>query len=266
MKKIISFTLFSTFLAGCVTPFSQTYYDNTGGADITTDPSVILSHEEPKLFRGTDEEEDSLRMLENGFVLLGYSAFDGGNADENGTIVQAKKVHASVVMLYSRNTVTVSSAVPVTLPDTQTSTTMLAASAYGSGGDATYSGTANITNYASRTTFIPYIFHRADYLATYWVKIKPPRLGVQITDLTSEIQQEIKSDKGMLITAVVRDSPAFNADILRGDVLKKIGNVEIYDSEITHQAVQQYSGQKVPVFLIRDRKEITKEVQLRTED
>lgn len=265
MKKIISFTLFSTFLAGCVAPFSQTYYDHTGGADITTDPSVILTHDEPQLFRGSNEEEDSLRMLEKGFVLLGYSASHGGDVDENGAIVQAKKVHASVVMLYSRYTGAVSGSVPLTLPDTQTSATMLAASAYGSGGDATYSGTANTTNYASRTTFIPYIFHRADYLATYWVKIKPPRLGVQVTDLTFDIQQEIESNKGMLITAVVRDSPAFNADIVRGDVLTKIGNVEIYDSEIIHQAVQQYEGQKVPIVLIRDGKEITKNVQLRTE-
>jgi len=93
-------------------------------------------------------------------------------------------------------------------------------SAYGYGGYASYSGTAYTTTYGSKTTYIPYTVHRSDYLATYWIKMKPPIFGTHIKDLTPEIRQQIGSNKGMLVYAVIKGSPAFEADILKGDVLK----------------------------------------------
>jgi len=50
--------------------------------------------------------------------------------------------------------------------------------------------------------------------------MKPPIFGTHIKDLTPEIRQQIGSNKGMLVYAVIKGSPAFEADILKGDVLK----------------------------------------------
>ena len=45
------------FIQFCAAPFSQFYYDQTGGIDITTAPGVVLSQEEPRLVRGTNVED-----------------------------------------------------------------------------------------------------------------------------------------------------------------------------------------------------------------
>ncbi len=48
-------------------------------------------------------------MMEDGYFMVGYSSFNGGNVDINGSLTQAKRVHASVVIVYSKYTNTVSS-------------------------------------------------------------------------------------------------------------------------------------------------------------
>lgn len=251
-------------LQGCATPFAQFYYDQTRGADLTKLPSVVLPTGEPQVYRGSDQEQDALKMLEDNYNLVGYSSFNAGNVNENGAITQAKKVNAAVVILYSKYTGSVSGSVPLTLPDTRTSSTSLSGSAYGSGGYASYSGTAYTTTYGSKTTYIPYTVHRSDYLATYWIKMKPPIFGTHIRDLTPEIRQKIGSNKGVLIYAVIKGSPAFEADILKGDVLKKIGDVAVYDAESFQNVLTEYQGREVDVLIVRGDKEIHKSVKLKT--
>lgn len=251
-------------LQGCATPFARFYYDLTGGMDLSKTPSVVLPSGEPQLYRGNDIEQDALKMFENNYNLVGYSSFNAGNVDVNGAVTQAKKVNASVVILYSKYTGSVSGLFPLTLPDTRTSTTSLYGTAYGSGGYAIYSGTANTTTYETKTTYIPYTVHRSDYLATYWIKMKPPIFGTHIRDLTPEIKQQIGSNKGVLIYAVIKDSPAFEADILKGDVIKKIGDVSVYDPESFQRALSVYEGKETNVTILRGGKEITKSVKLRT--
>lgn len=251
-------------LQGCAAPFAQFYYDRTGGADLTKLPSVVLPAGEPQVYRGNDQEQDALKMFEDNYNLVGYSSFNAGNVDENGAVAQARKVHASVVILYSKYTGSVSGSVPLTLPDTRTSSTSVYGNVYGSGGYASYSGNAYTTTYGTKTTYIPYTVQRSDYLATYWIKMKPPIFGTRITDLTPEVKQQIGSNKGVLVFAVIKGTPAFEADILKGDVLRKIGDISIYDQESFQRALSQYEGKQADVTIIRGEKEITKSVRLRT--
>lgn len=264
IKKLLVLGTIALLIQGCAAPFSKFYYDRTGGVDITKAPTVLISDGEPKLFRGNQEKEDSLKMLEDGYAMVGYSSFNAGNVDENGAISQARKVHASVVIIYSKYTNTVSGAMPLILPDTKTSSTSLYGNAYGSGGYATYSGTAYTTTYGTKTTYIPYTVHRSDYLATYWIKMKPPIFGTHIRDLTPEIKQQIGSNKGILIYAVIKGSPAFDADILKGDVLRKIGDVLVFDMDSFQGALAKYKGRETDVVIVREGKELHKTIKLRT--
>jgi S1-C subfamily serine protease len=253
--------LLSVFLlSGCVTPFSRFYYDRTGGVDIT--PNVVISDSEPKLFRGNNLERDNQQMFEDGYFMVGYSSFNAGNVNVNGAIIQAKQVHAAVVITYSQYTNTVSGAIPLTAPNTQTSSTSFNGSAYGAAGYQTFSGTADTTTYGTKTTYIPYNMNRFDHGATYWVKVKRPIFGVYAADLTPEDRQKIGSNKGLLIYAVIKDSPAFRADILKGDILRKIGDIEIYDLKNFQEVVNQYAGQKVHIDILREGQEIKKDIEL----
>jgi len=263
-KKLIVASLLSALLQGCATPFAQFYYDQTGGADLSKLPSVVLPTGEPQVYRGSDQEQDALIMLEDNYNLVGYSSFNAGNVDEDGAIKQAKKVNASVVILYSKYAGTVSGSVPLTLPDTRTSSTSLYGNAYGSGGYASYSGTAHTTTYGTKTMYIPYTVVRSDYLSTYWIKMKPPIFGTYIRDLTPEIKQQIGSNKGVLIYAVIKGSPAFEADILNSAVLRKIGDVAVFDMDSFQKALADYEGRETDVVIVRGDKELHKSVKLQT--
>ena len=249
-------------LAGCAAPFSKYYYDQTGGIDVAQAPTVVHTEGKPRLLRGNSVKDDSLKMLEEGYAMIGYSSFNAGNVNEKGALSQAKKVHAAAVIIYSKYTNTVSGAMPLTLPNTQTSSTSLYGSAYGSGGYANYSGNAYTTTYGTRTAYIPYSVRRSDYLATYWVKLKKPIFGAHLRELSTETRQELGSNHGMMVNAVIDGSPAFQADILRGDILRKIGNLEIASTGDFQTALKRYQGKSVSVVVFRNGETLVKKLKL----
>ena len=260
MKHLV--LLVALLMIGCTNPFVKFYQDRTGGIDLTRSPLVHLPTSEPKLFQGSDPKGEHQRMLENGYKLVGFSSFNGATINIRNALPQAKTVHAEMVLVYSKYTGTDSGVLPFTLPDTQTSTTTLSGSTYGSRGYGTFSGTARTTTYGSQTVYVPYNVDRYDCLATYWIKIKPPILGVYVQDLAPEIRQSIGSNKGILVTAVIKNSPAFRADILKGDVLRRVGHVDLYDPKGFAEIIARFEGQKVIFEILRDGKEFQKEIQL----
>jgi hypothetical protein len=262
MKNITFATLFA-LLCGCSSPFSQFYYDRTGGIDISKSPNIILTKEDPKLNRGGNPELDTQRMLEDGFGLIGFSHFNAGNVNEHEAIWQAKKVKASVILIYSNYTTTVSGTLPLTLPDTRTTTTSSYGNVYGSGGYANYSGTSYSTTYGTRTTYMPYSVNRYDYLATYWVKLKDPVFGAHVTDIGDEARKKFGSNKGVMVQAVVKHSPAYMADILKGDIIRAIGEVDMYGQSTFQEAIEKYRGKEVNIIILRDEQELSKSVKMK---
>ncbi|MBO6801626.1 MAG: PDZ domain-containing protein [Balneola sp.] len=250
--KYLTIILPILLFSGCApNPFSKFYYDQTGGVDITEIPTIELSEDTPQVYRGNNVENDIQVMLERGYTMVGYSSFNSGNAKMRQAISQGKSVHAETIVMYSQYTNTASGAIPLTLPETETTTTNTSGSVYGSGGYGTYSGTETTTTYGSSTTYIPYNVNRYDYLATYWVKIKPPIFGVHYRDLNTSERQALETNKGIVITAVVNNSPAFLSDILKGDILKQFGSVEIINSESFQKAIQQYKGDTIQIEFLR---------------
>ena len=165
MRAVLSLLMLG--LAACANPFVQFYQDRTDGTDLTKSSVVVLPTGEPKMFQGADKETDYQRMLENGYNLVGFSSFNGADVNVDGALAQAKAVHSEIVLIYSKHTDTRSGVLPLTLPDTQTSTTTLSGSGFGSGGYRSFSGTANTTTYGTQTTYIPYSVDRYDYFASY---------------------------------------------------------------------------------------------------
>ncbi len=250
-------------LVGCAAnPFSKFYYDLTNGQDLTKLNHITLLEkgQKPLLYKGADKDEDRINMLENNYVMVGYSSFNAGNVNENGVFSQAKRVRATAIVLYSKYTNSVSGSVPLTLPNTQTTNTNISGNVYGSGGYANYSGYANTTTYGTKTTYIPYNVRRYDYGATYWVKRKSTTFGLIPINLDADLRAKIQSNKGMLVEAVIKDSPAYRSDIFRGDIIKTIGTIDIYDIKNYEEALKKYAGMITKVIILRSGKLIEKEV------
>lgn len=263
MARMLMPVVVLTLLQGCANPFSEYYYDNTEGIDLAKADYLVLPTAAPVLYRGADQDQDILRMYEDNYELLGYSSFSAGDVDEKDAIKQAAKVSAEIVYLHSTYVGSESGSVPVTVPIVQNSTTSLYGSNYGAGGYSAFSGAAYSTAYGSHTTYIPYTVHRSDYFATYWIKMKPPRLGILPRDLTPELKRKLASNKGLLIYAVVKGSPAFEADILSGDVLKAVGDFPMLDYETFGRAIAFYEGKEVSLKIVREGQEVLKTVRLR---
>lgn len=259
MKKGIFLIIISMVFCGCANPYSKFYTDYTMGADILENPDVIIPTDQPKLIQGSNIENDSKEMLENGYLLLGVSNFNAGNVNQNSALKHAKKIHADTVIVYSGYTNTVSGSMPLTVPNTQTS--YHSGSIYGSGGGfANYSGSS--TTYGTQTTYIPYSVRRYNYYASFWVKAKPPSLGIRFDNLTDELRREIESNKGVYIILVVKGSPAFDNDLLTGDIIRKINNIEVVDAIHCKNILDENRGQQIELEIFRNSKTIVKQIQL----
>lgn len=249
--------------SGCASnPYRKFYNDKTGGKDLSQSPNVEISAEGPKILNGTNPDEDRQRMLENSYFPIGYSSFTSGSVDQDDAIKQAKAVHASIVMVYSNYLRSESGVVPMSLPHTQTSQTSLYGSSYGSGGYNNFSGTATTTTSGRQTTYVPYSISKYSYYASFWMKSKSHVLGALFKDLSDEDRQLASSNKGAEVFVVVKKSPAFEADILKGDIIKKIEDHEIIDARDAFDTVKQLKGQEVNIQILRDGKVLKKHVQL----
>jgi len=258
MKKTLVSSILLIIITGCSNPYTQFYTDYSGGINVLNDPRFIISKGEPRLFGGSTIEQDRQRMLEDGYVLLGASSFNAAEGSQRDAIRQAKKIHADTVIFYQEYRNTQSGSIPITTPDMQTSSH--SGSIYGSGMSASYFGSS--TTYGSKTTYMPYSVDRYNYLATFWIKAKPPRLGIHFRDLTPKERAIAGTNKGTFIGVVVKNSPAFEADLLPGDIIQKFNEVEIVDGEHFSSMFGRYEGRTIRLEISRQGKKIVKEVTL----
>lgn len=77
--------------------------------------------------------------------------------------------------------------------------------------------------------------------------------------------QQLQSNRGVSVRAVINRSPAFEADPLRGDVIVHFADVDITDLDQFFDTEVQSEGKKVSVDFVRngERKSVT--VQLLTD-
>lgn len=94
-------------LAACANPYAQFYTDQLGGRSIDEFPIIDPHEGEPQLYSTNDHERDGRALLENGFVLIGYSSFNAGPVDSKQAVRHAKKVGAAIVLVQSQYTNTV---------------------------------------------------------------------------------------------------------------------------------------------------------------
>jgi len=71
-----------------------------------------------------------------------------------------------------------------------------------------------------------------------------------------------ESNKGACIFAVVKGSPAFKNDILAGDIIRKINDIEVIDANHLKNIIHENKGQEIKLEIFRDDKTIIKQIQL----
>jgi hypothetical protein len=258
-------------LTGCITTpngFAQ-FYQDRAGAGITNLPPYSGS---TRVFTASNTTNDVKDLYRNGYALLGVSAFQGPPQSDNALMSQAKKVGADVVLLSSMYLGSEQAAVPwVQYNPGQTYTTSSSgtvnANAWGSGGYAygtgNYYGTSTTTSPGTFSTqMIPVTVHRYQYEAGFFRRMPSTILGVLPQPLPSEIRQQLERNTGVFAWVVRNGSPAFNANILEGDVILKINGEDVMSDTDLMAKNFKFAGQKVDVDIWRNGQFKTISVQL----
>jgi len=264
MRISLILSLILIALSGCVANPYKTYYTDLIGYDVSKLSTVEQYSGDPKVFSGSsDADNDVFSMRENGYFLIGHSIFNVGSVSKNDVVKQGKEIYAETIIVYSEYTGTQTGMVPLTLPTTQTYNTNFSGSSYALGvGTIQHTGTARTTTSGMSTTYIPYSVNRSDYLALYFVKLKPTVIGIHENTIPTEVRKEIGTNKGVYVEIVILGSPAFNSDIIIGDVIFKIGDLDTFDIKSYTKAIREYRGKTVEVSLYRKDKILKKNVTL----
>jgi Do/DeqQ family serine protease len=105
-------------------------------------------------------------------------------------------------------------------------------------------------------------------------KVEHPYLGVQMVQLTSEVKEQladspmadnwtIPDDSGVLLVRVMRDSPAAEAGLRSGDVLKSVGGKNVTDPDAVQEIVANTQiGDNLPVEISREGQKINLNIQV----
>jgi membrane-associated protease RseP (regulator of RpoE activity) len=105
------------------------------------------------------------------------------------------------------------------------------------------------------TTYVPVTVDRYSHVATFWRKARPSRFGVSVVALPDDLRRSLERNTGVLVMAVVDDSPAFRANILPGDVLVGIDSAEIESLHDFTRKLDAFAGKQCNVVLIRNGEE-----------
>ncbi len=79
-------------------------------------------------------------------------------------------------------------------------------------------------------------------------------LGVKLQDLTPQLRQyfKVKKDVGVLVSEVLKDTPAEKVGVKAGDVIVKVGDTDIYSAGDLTEAIMSYDpGDEVLVSVNR---------------
>ncbi|MDD5087685.1 MAG: PDZ domain-containing protein [bacterium] len=102
-----------------------------------------------------------------------------------------------------------------------------------------------------------------------WKEIggKGPFAGIVTQELSDGLASYFAVEKGALISEVVEDSPAEKAGLKAGDVITKIGDVDVEDEGDVRKAIRKHEvGDDVDFFIRRDKVPMTIKVKLGEHD
>ena len=91
------------------------------------------------------------------------------------------------------------------------------------------------------------------------------QIGMSIQSIDSGIKKyyDLKSDKGVIITKVLPNTPADNAGLKSGDIIVEIDGYKISNEQTVFGVFQEFrAGQEIDVKIIRDNSEMTKRMKL----
>jgi len=239
MGKIIPIGAILALLTGCANGFEKHYHPAPPAGLVAVAPSLEPPPPKPAVYVvSADIREDAKRLAKDGYVFIGESSFVdlADRSRQAQAVTQGKKVGASVVLFKSEFKDTRSDVIPYTVTS------------------ATKPGTGASTPPGGYSTFATqHSLDRDTFYASYWAKRDPNKiqLGLNYGPLSDALRQTLERNTGVQVEIVVRGTPAFNANLLEGDVLLKMNGRDIPDVSTLSSDLMHMGGQLVTFDLLR---------------
>ena len=88
-------------------------------------------------------------------------------------------------------------------------------------------------------------------------KVAWPWIGIYMQELTPELSQKFRVEKGVLVADVLKDSPAETSGIQAGDIVEKVNGKEVGSPlELKNEVLKAEIGKPITLTLIREGKEM----------
>lgn len=264
MKTLIrlsAITSLACALSACANGYAD-FYHQVAPTNIVLSVRDGTPPAQPEVMRGSYPVKDAVQeMARKGYGVLGYSSYNGPRGSVQDAVAQGKQVGADIVMIFDpRYAGSTTSSIPITTPTTQTTYSSGTATAYGPGGPVTAFGTGTSTTYGSTTNYVPFTVNRYDFVAVYLFK-EHILIGFNAAPLTDAERQLVQSNSGERVVTVVDGSPAFNANILPGDILLSYdGHPFDAESRAFHDYEESKRGQTITLVIYRNGQTLTKQV------
>ncbi len=267
LQTLVLLAIGAGLLSGCANPYTKFYQDYAGRMSIARQQRLLPLSSPPQVISVSAQRhrDEGQKLEERGFVILGEAAFVGdAGATEQQMIEQAKKVGAEVVIHTFEYSHSEQGIMPLfSYQPGQTYTTHHSGSVVYGRSYGTYSGTSTATTPGTyHTDYIPYQRQHYDYLASFWRRTRPPIFGVTLNPLPDELRTTLQRNSGAHVVLVVMDSPAFKANILKGDVIVQFADKVVGSFQEILDLLPSHAGQKVKVLAIRGAQTLDIDVQL----
>jgi hypothetical protein len=211
----------------------ENLYAQNYKAQNTSNLVSLDANPDTKIYVSNHKDDDNISMLEKGYDMMGTSGFEAGTVPADLALQHGRVIKADTVLVYTK------------YGSAKTAASKISAikeSAKKNGGEA------DPNDLQEEPT-------QYKYFASYWAKLPTPLLGVHIIKLIPknlDDDEKAAANNGLKILAVIKDSPADKAGLMRGDVLYKIGSTTLNKPEELSPAVRKLQGQTVPIEYERD--------------
>jgi hypothetical protein len=227
-------------------PFRDNYSRVTELEEETLPPPAV-----PTLYRGSaDDAADRRALVENNYVVLGSSSFEGPAADPRQAAGQGKRVGAALVVIYGE-----------VLEQPGVALAPLPFHPRPPGYTAVGPPPADASGAAAAIGSLP-PRSRSEHAATYWGAGQPVILGILMRALNDQEKAQLMRNDGIVVELVGNNSPAAAAHLQQGDIILAIDGKTILDLKAMPPFLQSVAGRKVRIDFLRAGAPLTAEVQL----
>ncbi len=202
----------------------------------------LQANPEPQLLSGVRRDDDNIRMLEDGYDLMGFSSFEAGEVPPELALEHGRSLQADSILVYVKKAGNTSPA----------SKMEMIKEAVKKGQSLTEKDMA-----ASPGKY--------RYYASFWAKLPPPLLGIHVIKLVQKQsggESERLPTPGVRVIAVIHGSSAEKAGLQRGDQLLSINQEKVEDAATLSTLVRKYRGKAVKLEMERQSEPLSLEAQL----